>query len=111
MEGKTLKHEFFKYFGYHVDTPTTSSFNQRRAQILPFAFEFLFHHFSELGSDDNHTHKGYTSVMTIVHNVESSAISATASCAEINFGFLISCSILCCYDRHMPIQLSNLSYN
>lgn len=74
MEGKTLKHELFKYFDYHVDTPTTSSFNQRRAQILPLAFEFLFHYFSELGSDVNHKHKGYRllacdgSDLNIAHN-------------------------------------------
>ena len=39
MEGNALGDELLKYFDYSADTPTNSSFNQRRAQILPEAFE------------------------------------------------------------------------
>ena len=46
MEGKSLKDELLEYFDFSVDTPTNSSFNQRRAQILPEAFEFLFREFT-----------------------------------------------------------------
>ena len=41
MEGKSLKDELLEHFNFSVDTPTNSSFNQRRAQILPEAFELL----------------------------------------------------------------------
>ena len=42
MEGKSLKDELLEHFNFSIDTPTNSSFNQRRAQILPEALEFLF---------------------------------------------------------------------
>ena len=45
MEGKSLKDELLEHFNFSAATPTNSSFNQRRAQILPDAFEFLFHEF------------------------------------------------------------------
>ena len=48
IEGGSLKNELLKYFGFSMDTPTNSSFNQRRAQILPEAFEFLFHEFKSV---------------------------------------------------------------
>lgn len=44
MEGNALGDELLKYFGYSADTPTNSSFNQRRAQILPDAFELTSFH-------------------------------------------------------------------
>ena len=46
MEGKSLKDELLEYFSFSTATPTNSSFNQRRAQILPEAFEFLFREFN-----------------------------------------------------------------
>ena len=46
MEGKSLKDELLEHFDFSVDTPTNSSFNQRRAQILPEAFEYLFREFT-----------------------------------------------------------------
>ena len=46
MEGKSLKDELLEYFDFDNHTPSNSSFNQRRAQILPEAFEFLFQEFS-----------------------------------------------------------------
>ena len=48
MEGKSLKDELLEYFNFSVDIPTNSSFNQRRAQILPEAFEFLFREFTAI---------------------------------------------------------------
>jgi hypothetical protein len=42
MEGKALRDELLEYFEFDNTTPSNSSFNQRRAQILPEAFEFLF---------------------------------------------------------------------
>ena len=52
MEGKSLKDELLEHFDFSVDTPTNSSFNQRRAQILPEAFEFLFREFTAIASGE-----------------------------------------------------------
>lgn len=57
MEGKALKDELLEYFDFNNSTPSNSSFNQRRAQILPEAFEFLFQEFSKSFAD-NATYKG-----------------------------------------------------
>ncbi len=48
MEGKSIRNELLKYFDYSDSTPTNSSFNQRRGQILPEAFEFLFQEFNQV---------------------------------------------------------------
>ena len=50
MEEKAVKDELLEYFDYSPDTPTNSSFNQRRAQILPEAFEYIFHEFTRITS-------------------------------------------------------------
>ena len=50
MEGKSLKDELLEYFNFSTKTPTNSSLNQRRAQILPEAFEFLFREFTNITS-------------------------------------------------------------
>lgn len=47
MEGKSMRDELLEYFDFNKSTPSNSSFNQRRAQILPEAFEFLFHEFTD----------------------------------------------------------------
>ncbi len=47
MEGKALQAELLNFFDFSPDTPTNSSFNQRRAQILPAAFEALFRQFTQ----------------------------------------------------------------
>lgn len=60
MEGKSLKDELNEYFDYDFEAPSNSSFNQRRAQILPEAFEFLFKEFSADINNQNRTYKGYT---------------------------------------------------
>ena len=58
MEGKSLKDELLEYFNFSTETPTNSSFNQRRAQILPEAFEFLFREFTAIASQEKLFH-GY----------------------------------------------------
>ena len=59
MEGKSLKDELLEYFDFDNSTPSNSSFNQRRAQILPEAFEFLFHGFTDLFHKDDAVYKGF----------------------------------------------------
>ena len=60
MEGKSLKDELHEYFEYDYNTPSNSSFNQRRSQILPEAFEFLFKEFTTSNINNNSkTYKGY----------------------------------------------------
>jgi hypothetical protein len=57
MEGKALRDELLEYFEFDNTTPSNSSFNQRRAQILPEAFEFLFQEFTK-SFTDNVTYNG-----------------------------------------------------
>ena len=52
IEGKSLKDELLEYFNFSAETPTNSSFNQRRAQVLPEAFEFLFREFTAIASGE-----------------------------------------------------------
>ena len=59
MEGKSLKDELYEYFDYAYETPSNSSFNQRRAQILPETFEFLFREFTAAFERKDLTYKGY----------------------------------------------------
>lgn len=59
MEGQSLKEELYKYFNYSITTPSNSSFNQRRSQILPEAFEFLFKEFTKKFVNDKNIYKGY----------------------------------------------------
>lgn len=59
MEGKSLKDELYEYFEYAYETPSNSSFNQRRAQILPEAFEFLFKEFTTAFVREDAKYKGY----------------------------------------------------
>ena len=73
IEGKSLKDELLEHFNFSVDTPTNSSFNQRRAQILPEAFEFLFREFTAVASGEK-LFRGYRllacdgSDLCIAHN-------------------------------------------
>ena len=59
MESQSLKIELHKYFGYTTDCPTNASFNQRRSQILPEAFEFLFKEFTSQYSSKPSLFHGY----------------------------------------------------
>ena len=73
MEGKSLRDELLEHFSFSAETPTNSSFNQRRAQILPEAFEFLFREFTTVTSGEKLFH-GYRllacdgSDLCIAHN-------------------------------------------
>ena len=73
MEGNSLKDELYDYFDFSCNTPTNSSFNQRRSQVLPEAFEFLFHEFTSSVSYEKLYH-GYRllacdgSDLCIAHN-------------------------------------------
>ena len=58
MEGNALGDELLRFFDFRNETPTNSSFNQRRAQILPEAFEYLFHEFSKAVTEEKLYH-GY----------------------------------------------------
>lgn len=60
MEGQALKDELLKYFEYKNSTPSNSSFNQRRNQILPEAFEFVFHEFTNSFQKVDATYKGFS---------------------------------------------------
>lgn len=75
LEGKSLKDELLEFFDYNNITPTNSSFNQRRAQILPEAFEFLFHEFTDSFQEKyTNNYKGYRLIacdgsdLCIAHN-------------------------------------------
>lgn len=74
MEGKSLKDELLEYFFYDNSTPSNSSFNQRRNQILPEAFEFLFQEFTNSFKSKNAVYKGYRLIacdgsdLCIAHN-------------------------------------------
>jgi hypothetical protein len=73
MEGKSLKDELLEHFNFSTEAPTNSSFNQRRAQILPEAFEFLFREFTAIASQEK-LFRGYRllacdgSDLSIAHN-------------------------------------------
>lgn len=73
MEGKSIKDELYEYFDYDYETPSNSAFNQRRAQILPEAFEFLFREFTN-SFENERTYNGYKLVacdgsdLCIAHN-------------------------------------------
>ena len=73
MEGKALKDELLEYFDFDNSTPSNAAFNQRRAQILPEAFEFLFQEFTR-SFNDNATYKGFKLIacdgsdLCITHN-------------------------------------------
>lgn len=74
MEGKSMRDELLEYFDFDKSTPTNSSFNQRRAQILPEAFEFLFHEFTDCFRHSEACYKGLRliacdgSSLDIAHN-------------------------------------------
>lgn len=75
MEGKAVRDELLEYFEYSADTPTNSSFNQRRAQILPEAFHYVFREFNSISHKEN-LYRGYRllacdgSDLCIAHNPE-----------------------------------------
>ncbi len=57
FRGGTLNREMMDFFGLDPSIGTSSAFIQRRAKILPEAFEFLFHHFTNK-MDENKLYHG-----------------------------------------------------
>jgi hypothetical protein len=51
MGGNSIYKELLDSQGYNINTPTTSAFIQQRDKILPCAFEFLFHEFTQTFRD------------------------------------------------------------
>ncbi len=47
MEGRSLGTELLNHFDFSSETVTVSAFNQQRSKILPEAFDYLFHTFTE----------------------------------------------------------------
>ena len=76
MVGKSTRDELLEYFDFNESTPSNSSFNQHRAQILPEAFEFLFREFTEVFCEKDACYKGLRliasdgSSLDIAHNPE-----------------------------------------
>ena len=58
MGGNSIYKELLESQGYSPDTATTPAFIQQRDKILPSAFEFLFHKFTNSFHDVN-TYRGY----------------------------------------------------
>lgn len=78
MEGKAVRDELLEFFNFSPQTPTNSSFNQRRAQILPEAFEYLFRTFTNTVYEQK-LYRGYRllacdgSDISICHNPQDTA--------------------------------------
>jgi hypothetical protein len=58
MGGNTIRKEILDLLGYNSYTATTSAFIQQRDKILPYAFESLFHKFTQ-SFHDTKDYKGY----------------------------------------------------
>ena len=58
MGGNSIYKELLEAYGFNVNTATTSAFVQQRAKILPSAFEFLLHEFTE-SHPSLETYRGY----------------------------------------------------
>lgn len=58
MGGNSIYKELLEASGYDLNTATTSAFVQQRAKILPNAFDFLFHEFTQSHSEVK-VYRGY----------------------------------------------------
>ena len=58
MGGNSIYKELLEAQGYNASTATTSAFVQQREKILPVAFEFLLHEFTQTHSEPK-KYKGY----------------------------------------------------
>lgn len=58
MGGNSIYKELLEAQGYDVNTATTPAFIQQREKILPCAFEFLFHEFTQTATNIK-TYRGY----------------------------------------------------
>lgn len=57
--GATMSKELLDYFDFNVETPTVSAYTQQRSKVLPEAFEFLFHSFTQENITSTQKFKGY----------------------------------------------------
>ena len=57
--GCTLNKELLDFFDFDVNAPTVSAYTQQRAKILPEAFEYLFHAFTEENVQTKNLYEGY----------------------------------------------------
>ena len=53
MGSQTLGSELMEFYGLDKKSVSVSAIVQRRAKILPFAFQYLFHKFNETFSQTN----------------------------------------------------------
>ena len=58
MGAGSLSNEMMDFFGYGEELATTSAFVQKRAKILPEAFEYLFAHFTKK-FEESITYRGF----------------------------------------------------
>ena len=58
MTGKSLRSELMEYFNLNTSMPTVSAFVQQRNKVNPYAFEILFHTFTN-AIDEQTLFKGY----------------------------------------------------
>lgn len=56
--GGSMNKELLDYFDFSTTTPSVSAYNQQRAKVLPEAFEFLFHKFTDENLPPNSLYKG-----------------------------------------------------
>ena len=57
--GCTMNKELLDFFDFDVNTPTVSAYTQQRAKVLPEAFEFLFHTFTEENAQAKNLYEEY----------------------------------------------------
>lgn len=93
MGGNSIYNELLEYNQYDVNTVTTSAFVQQRDKILPFAFKFLFHKFTNAHKDIK-TYQGYRllavdgSCVNIAHNSKDKASHFGSKCGRKGFNQL-----------------------
>lgn len=72
--GCTMSKELMDYFGFAADAPSVSAYTQQRAKVLPEAFEYLFHEFTQENIPSPKDYDGYRIVacdgsnLTIANN-------------------------------------------
>lgn len=57
--GCTMNKELLDFFDFDVNAPTVSAYTQQRAKVLPEAFEYLFHAFTEENTQAKNLYEGY----------------------------------------------------
>lgn len=57
--GCTMNKELLDFFDFDVNAPTVSAYTQQRAKVLPEAFEYLFHAFTEENAQTKNSYEGY----------------------------------------------------